>query len=160
VVLGFYCPIFYYGLCRCVNSHDIPPMIKTLVGVSLFYACVLTGATAHKEHRFLLPCLPFLHLLKGRMVRDIAKTLTMPSEHSRHKGDNSGRISPRVVMGISVSLLLLQCCCLWFLIRYHQVLYCTLCAVSVENNRKLVGSCCVLLPPSLPGRYVTSAVVW
>jgi len=129
VVLGFYCPIFYYGLCRCVNSHDIPPMIKALVGVSLFYACVLTGATAHKEHRFLLPCLPFLHLLIGRIVHDIVKTLFMPSEHSRHKGDNSSRISPRVVMGISVSLLLLQSCCLWFLIRYHQVLYCTLCAV-------------------------------
>lgn len=123
VMLGFYYPVFCYGLYRCVNLHeDVPLMMKALVGVSLLYACVLTGATAHKEHRFLLPCLPFLHLLVGRTVHDIAKTVSLPSEHSRHKGDTCirDRISPRV-MGISTSLLLLQCCCLWFLIRYQQV---------------------------------------
>lgn len=43
------------------------------LAVPVVYAAGLAIASPHQEYRFLLPCLPFLHMFLGKTVQHIAQ---------------------------------------------------------------------------------------
>ena len=69
VVLGFYAPFIFYELflylTRGFRSITDVTLLNYLVISSSFYAITLRIVTSHQEYRFLLPCLPSLHILLG-----------------------------------------------------------------------------------------------
>lgn len=69
VVSGFYAPFIFYEIFAFLShkfrgvSNDM--LLNYLVFSALFYAISLRIVTSHQEYRFLLPCLPALHMLLG-----------------------------------------------------------------------------------------------
>ncbi len=69
VILGFYTPFIFYELflylTRGFCSITDVTLLNYLVFSASFYAITLRIVTSHQEYRFLLPCLPSIHILLG-----------------------------------------------------------------------------------------------
>jgi hypothetical protein len=61
-------PSFAARNCR---THDLNVLHRILCAIALLYAVGLNAISPHMEIRFLLPSLPFLHLLAGSTIRDV-----------------------------------------------------------------------------------------
>lgn len=68
---------YLYGYIT--NTSTSP--IRVLQGISFFYAVTLAFMSPHMEIRFLLPCLPYLHLTAGVALRELLLWAT--SNHHR-----------------------------------------------------------------------------
>ena len=66
-VLGLYTPVVFWAAVPGAGLWPSHP-VRTLAGLSLLYAALLHCASSHQEIRFLLPCLPGLHILVGAIV--------------------------------------------------------------------------------------------
>ena len=78
LTLVFYCVYTYItnnSMCTTTSYY------RVLQGISLFYAVTLAFMSPHMEIRFLLPCLPFLHLAAGAALRELLLWAT--SSHHR-----------------------------------------------------------------------------
>ena len=67
VMLGLYTPFLIFGIF--FTPQPIAAIILEIVSFS--YIIILRFLTAHQEYRFLLPCLPFLHIAVGYTIWNI-----------------------------------------------------------------------------------------
>jgi hypothetical protein len=66
VMLGLYLPLLVYSTLY-VRQHRELLRLQLL---SVLYIVLLSAVTKHQEYRFLLPCLPFLHMPIGQLAAD------------------------------------------------------------------------------------------
>ena len=121
-VLGLYAPLLAYGLLYC----RLPVSVWWLAALSAGYAAGLSVVSPHQEIRFLLPCLPFLHIIVGLAVRKLGAeraTTGVDAPLERKNSDNASRppsryfSAGRVVCGLIGAVHLGG---IFFLLRYHQ----------------------------------------
>eukprot|EP01036_Dinobryon_divergens_P032835 gene32835-42512_t len=71
VILGLYFPLLLYGIFQTERKVFSRLGVVGLL-VPVVYAAGLAIASPHQEYRFLLPCLPFLHMFLGETVQHMA----------------------------------------------------------------------------------------
>jgi phosphatidylinositol glycan class B len=67
VMLGLYTPFLMYSFLFTLQHTEA----IVLELIAFLYIILLSSITAHQEYRFLLPCLPFLHIAVGYTFWDI-----------------------------------------------------------------------------------------
>ncbi len=64
-MLGLYGPMVVYGY-YCQRS--LPMKLRVLAAIALMYVVGLSVLSSHQEFRFLLPCLPIMHMMAAHAV--------------------------------------------------------------------------------------------